>query len=134
MNQKNIDNLGVIIGRFQAPNLHEGHIHLFNEVLKESNNVLVLITSSRGQKDFQNPLSFNLRKEMIKSKFPKVAIDNLFDYSSNKHWSKITDKLIDNFLAKNNLKESKVTLYGSRDSFFPFYHGKYKTNTKNIKI
>ena len=57
--------LGVIVGRFQVPELHEGHHKLIAHVLSQHPQILILlgVTPVLGSK--RNPLDYITRERMI---------------------------------------------------------------------
>jgi bifunctional NMN adenylyltransferase/nudix hydrolase len=60
--------------------------------------------------------------KMLQAHDPDVFVTDIEDQPSNEKWSQDLDKKI---LAHCPIGE--VTLYGGRDSFIPFYSGRYKT-------
>lgn len=116
--------IGVIIGRFQNYDLHEGHISLINDVCSRHKKVLILVGIKPGVLvTRKNPLDFYTRKLMIQDKFPGVVILPLHDMPSDSDWSKSVDeKILETFG-----DHQSATLYGSRDAFIPFYSGKFAT-------
>lgn len=112
--------IGVIIGRFQANKLHEGHIELINQVMENHKQVIILVGISRVQNTKKNPLDFASREKMLKQRFPSLIIFPIMDQRSNNTWSSQVDSLI-----SIPFGEKKAIIYGSRDSFIPFYEGKY---------
>jgi bifunctional NMN adenylyltransferase/nudix hydrolase len=114
--------LGVVIGRFQVPDLHEGHVHLLTYAWKRNDELLVVIGSGRGLATPRSPLPFPVRKEMILAHFPRARVVEHFDHPSDARWSENLDQTI-----QTEFPEHTVTLYGSRDSFIPFYSGRFPT-------
>lgn len=113
--------IGVIIGRFQVDNLHDGHKQLINEVLNRHDRVLILLGTTQILSTKNNPLDFISRKLMIESEFPQVIVSNIMDYPvSNKIWSSNVDTKI-----KEIFPVGSVLLYGSRDSFISSYVGRF---------
>jgi len=114
--------LGVIVGRFQVPELHEGHQKLISHILAQHGQVLILlgVTPVLGSK--RNPLDFATRQKMIQEKFPNVVVAPLPDMPTDEAWSNSLDIMV---RAINPLAE--VVLYGGRDSFTPYYKGRFKT-------
>ena len=110
---------GVIIGRFQTPFLHEAHIALIKHVISKSDQVIILLGLAAIKGSSRNPLDYQTRAEMIREMFPQVTIAYIKDCRSDEVWSKNLDKII------RDLAKGDVKLYGSRDSFIPFYKGKY---------
>lgn len=120
--------VGVIIGRFQIPFLHVGHIQLFNYVTKASDKTIVILGKSAVSYTDKNPLSVEIRDRIIRSHYNEVLITSVKDNISDILWSIDVDRKID-IAIKNYLgiDEFEVTIYGCRDSFIPHYSGKYKT-------
>jgi len=116
-------NIGVVIARFQIDDLHEGHKALLNHVLTENNKLVVLLGCCSTKVTTKNPLDFKSRRLMIWSHFPTADVFPVFDNRSNHLWSVAIDVLLNSLY-----KDDTVTLYGSRDSFIPYYSG-----TKPVK-
>lgn len=114
--------VGVIVGRFQVPYLHEAHINLINSVNdRHPNKVIILLGIPPTLSTRNNPLDFEMRKQMIISMFPNVIVLPINDNVSNEKWSKNLDLIISTIGSPNQ----KVVIYGGRDSFKPFYSGKF---------
>lgn len=108
--------LGVIIGRFQVPYLHEGHRHLIDSAIANSDQVLIILGCTM-ETDERNPYSFLQREEMILKSYPNVIVDFIFDNPSNLDWSNRLD-----FVIRRQMEQGdEVTLFGSRDSFITSY-------------
>jgi bifunctional NMN adenylyltransferase/nudix hydrolase len=116
--------IGVIIGRFQINRLHDAHRELINSVLVKHNKVILFlgVTTSIGSR--RNPLDFASRKAMIEEEYEgKIsAILPLRDMKNDTLWSKQVDEKI-----REVFSMGSVVLYGSRDSFIPYYNGKFTT-------
>lgn len=108
----------VIIGRFQVPYLHLGHIYLISHALQNYDSVLILLGTPEVLDD-RNPYSISHRMRIIEKIFgnrPEVGV--LFDIpESDEEWSKSIDTILD--------KERNPILLHSRDSFKSHYTGKY---------
>jgi bifunctional NMN adenylyltransferase/nudix hydrolase len=115
------ESIGVVVGRFQTPKLHEGHLHLIQTALKNHHKVFVFIGVSPVKCSANDPLTFTMRKRVIEESFPMVEIYYIFDVFDAKRWSLDLDKSISS-LKGNNVN---VCLYGGRDSFLKSYVGKY---------
>ena len=115
--------LGVIVGRFQVPELHEAHLKLIKYVIGRHRSVLLFLCSKGGEV-LSNPLSYDMREAMLRSYFPSLNIESLTDApGDDKLWSRVLDTCI-----KQNLRiGQRPVLYGGRDSFIPYYSGVYKT-------
>lgn len=112
--------VGIIIGRFQVNKLHDGHRELINHVLSIHREVIIMIGVPRIQNTKRNPLPFAARKAMLQKEFKNVVIVPILDQGSNEKWSYEVDSIIPNVFG-----DKTAVIYGSRDSFIPFYKGKY---------
>jgi len=130
--EEKIDNgTGVIVGRFQVDELHAGHCDIFDYVMSLHNNVVVFLGLSEIKYTKNNPLDFEMRKQMIQEKYPNVSVYYIEDVGNDEIWSKMLDSLI----AKQIPQNQNIVLYGSRDSFVKSYCGRYKAEEfvpKNI--
>lgn len=113
--------LGVIVGRFQVPRLHDGHRFIVQHALQHQRSLIVV-----GVHPFllnrDHPLDFAARKAMIQDAYPDVMVSPLMDCPTDEEWSERLDQLIQSVQPVGD-----VTIYGGRDSFIPYYHGRYKT-------
>ncbi|SFW40743.1 NUDIX domain-containing protein [Chitinophaga sancti] len=114
---------GVIIARFQTPSLHEGHLELIRQVKQKHNRLIIVLGVSPVKGSRKNPLDYYTRERMIKQLFPDVIILPQSDQADDKVWSQKLDELL-----STNFPHESFVLYGSRDSFIPYYHGRYSTN------
>ncbi len=116
---------GVIVGRFQVTDLHDGHMELFRQVRnrhKGNGGVIVFIGVAPAGITQDNPLDFATRKAMIQAKFPDFTVLPLKDTRTDETWSDNLDEKIDEAVGSCL---AEVTLYGGRDSFVPHYSGKH---------
>lgn len=120
--EKNIK-MGVIIGRFQIDMIHGGHNGLFTMVNDLSDRMIIFLGCGKAVNTRKNPLDFQSRKLMIQESCPSAEIYPLYDNKSNEIWSQKLDATINDLIKE----PSDVTLYGAKDSFIPFYSGKFKT-------
>lgn len=119
---------GVIVARFQLPDLHEAHIELIQSVLDAHPKVLIFLGLSPLRGTTANPLDFAPRKQMLleaypPSKYPNLSIQYIKDQHDDAIWSKTLDGLIRENMAPND----SAVLYGSRDSFLTRYTGTFET-------
>jgi bifunctional NMN adenylyltransferase/nudix hydrolase len=121
--------IGVVVGRFQIPELHAGHIGVLDEVAETHNKVIVFLGICPGLGDKRNPLDYDLRKKMIQEKYPEIIVLPISDQEFDKPWSALLDKKI-----REVCPVGDVTLYGSRDSFMLRYHGVFPTVELEQKI
>jgi bifunctional NMN adenylyltransferase/nudix hydrolase len=119
--QINMKTTGVIVTRFQTPFLHEGHFELIRYVKERHNKVVILLGTSPVKGSTRNPLDFYTRERMVKQSFSEVVVLPLPDFKSDVTWSQNLDKLL-----TATFSMETFLLYGSRDSFIPYYSGKFK--------
>lgn len=115
--------VGVIVGRFQVPELHEAHIELIQSVIEKHPKVIIFLGLSPCKTTYNNPLDFEARKQMILQKFPDVNVLYIKDEASDTVWSRKLDAQIGDIIGANQT----ALLYGSRDSFIGYYDGKFPT-------
>ncbi len=116
--------VGVIIGRFQVPTLHEAHVDLIQSVLDRHARVIIFLGISAVKNSKANPLDFKHRKAAIEDKFANaVEVYGLDDKRDDVTWSNNLDTELHKWL---NPMQS-ATLYGGRDSFISHYSGRYAT-------
>ncbi len=114
---------GVIVGRFQIDDLHEGHYDLLKEVYDTYENMLIVVGLSPSKCIVNNPLDFDTRRRMLMSAFPTAKIGYVEDCYSDKVWSTRLDTVIASKLGSS----THAVLHGGRDSFIPHYFGKFET-------
>lgn len=116
--------VGVIIGRFQVPDLHDGHRDLIDTVVRKHKKILIFICSTPGVLvTRKNPLDFHTRKMMVQEIYPDAIILPLHDMPSDNDWSATVDGKIQETFGDH----ATAVLYGSRDAFIPHYFGNYPT-------
>jgi len=120
MLKKQIDN-GVIIGRFQVDTLHEGHKALLDSVADSVGRLIIFVGLSPNKCTKNNPLDFMSVRSMLQEHYPDAVIQYIKDTQSNKQWSEVLDSQIEALIGPRQ----NVMLFGSRDSFIPYYSGKY---------
>lgn len=114
--------VGVIIGRYQVHELHDGHKHLIDSVLENSKVVVILVGVSSTLGTKRDPLNYVVRERMLRHYYPQIHVAPLLDHHSDEEWSKQVDRTI-----RALCPIGSVALYGSRDSFIPYYSGLYET-------
>jgi bifunctional NMN adenylyltransferase/nudix hydrolase len=112
---------GVIVGRFQTDELHDGHVELLDYVVNNHKNTIIYLGLSPCKCTVNNPLDFETRRAMLLAKYPDIKVYYLFDVWSDELWSKNLDENISRITGASQT----VCLYGSRDSFIPYYTGTY---------
>ena len=119
--------IGVVIGRFQLPNLHDGHKALINHVLAQSDKVCILVGVA-AKTTLKDLLPYPVVEQMIRKEFhPVYAAGNLhihplLDIDGNDlQWSLYIDKFLGALYPHDT-----VQLWAGRDSYKPHYHGKFR--------
>lgn len=113
--------VGVIVGRFQVPELHEVHRNLIKSVCDNHQKVILYLGMSPLLTTINNPLDFESRKQMILEEFPDITVLYIRDVHDDERWSKNLDEQISHVVAPHQ----SVVLYGGRDSFIEHYEGKH---------
>lgn len=114
--------VGVIVGRFQVPELHDAHRELIEHVCSVHDKVVIFLGLSPVPGTRENPLDFQARRQMIHEGFPNVEVLYIKDMVSDEAWSDKLDGMIEDVTTPGQT----VCLYGGRDSFVSHYHGKYE--------
>lgn len=104
---------GIIIGRFQVPYLHPGHLNLIATALRECENVHILLGTQKHLGDLKNPYTIDDRIKMIRKIFPQVLMGAFWDKESDQEWVDDVDTYCGLIV--------KPVLYHSRDSFKDVY-------------
>ncbi len=123
---------GVIIGRFQTPYLTQSHKQLIDEVIRRSDNLIILVGQSDVRVGRRYSLPFVSIKKMLEdyvlAKGIWLRISPIHDQPSNHYWSEKVDEII------GDVKDEIIVLYGGRDSFIPYYFGKHYTEVLDIGV
>ncbi len=117
--------VGIIVGRFQVPILHDAHKELFNDVINNHKRVHVILGVSPLPTSYNDPLPFEVRRTMIEQEYPNIRCYPLADCEDDEIWVQNLDNLISNIEVTNS-----IMLYGGRNSFINTYNKydhKYKT-------
>lgn len=118
--------IGVVIGRFQTPYLHGGHLDLLHHMCDNHDLRLVVLGSAPTKGSKKNPMNIVTRETLLGAWTDLVQVRSLPDQESDKKWSLSLDQLICTVFPSAK-KGTKVVLYGGRDSFIDHYSGKFKT-------
>lgn len=128
---KNIYN-GVIVARFQVPNLLDEHKKFLDYVLSQGhkNNIIILgIPATKATKS--NPLDFDSRRKMIEETYKKsFKIAYVKDENDDNIWSANLDKVIDSFIS---LDSADTVIYAAYDTI-KRYSGSRKTEIYTPEI
>ena len=116
--------LGIIVARFQTPYLHQGHHSLIKEVSERHQRIVIVLGTQPVRGSVRNPYDYPTRQRMLQAAYPHVTVLPLADNPSDERWSEHLDTMLTNAFPGEGFR-----LYGSRDSFIPYYSGKYPTET-----
>ena len=105
--------VGVIVGRFQVPELHAGHRALFDHVIARHRKVLVVLGCAPAVNSVTNPLDFQARYQMVHETYPGLLATRVDDQNDDDRWSQQLDAAI----APHLTPGQRPLPYGSRDSF-----------------
>jgi bifunctional NMN adenylyltransferase/nudix hydrolase len=112
--------LGVIVARFQTPQLTPGHRELIESVQALHPKVMIVLGVARVIPTKKNPLDFATRQKMLQEAYPGIEVLPINDQRSNETWSKNLDQLV-----RAYHPHERVVLYGGRDSFSQCYSGRF---------
>lgn len=121
---RQLQDTGVIVARFQVPELHPGHRHLINHVKQIHSNMLIVLGNHGGLRTNHDPLTIPERTAMIREScnWPNLRIESLRDHPfSHDRWSDWLDELV-----TSKFPGHGAIMYGSRQSFLDVYSGKFK--------
>lgn len=127
------EKIGVIVGRFQVPELTGGHKHLLVRACNTFKKIIIILGDTKklpgGYKrmDSHDPYSFEIRKSMIlewADEYTMLSnklhgIYKIEDIGNLGLWNEKLDQMLE-FLG-----EEDYVMVGSRDSFAQNYRGKY---------
>lgn len=109
--------LGIVIGRFQI--LHNEHVKLIQQAIKENDEVIVLVGSYLSSPSMRNPFHFSDRQIMIESVFDDINIQPIVDYLYDIDiWVSTVKEVVYTFY---NKKAYKFNLYGHEKDYSSFY-------------
>lgn len=118
----NESEVGVVVGRFQVPDLHSAHVDFIKEVESRHSRLLIFIGVHPFPSSRDNPLDFPTRAAMLRSYFPNAIIMPIYDHASDAVWSDSLDSMV-----RGVYPFHRAVLYGGRDSFIRHYEGKFQT-------
>lgn len=112
--------VGVVIGRFQVADLHEGHHAVISEARKHHKLCIFVGVSPAQSNTKSDPLDYPAREQMVKEVYPCAQVFELLDQYTDDGWSASLDARLGALYPHD-----KVTMYGGRDSFKGHYTGKH---------
>lgn len=122
--------VGVVVGRFQVPKLHEGHLELLNFARKNSERLIIVIGIASVINTRKDPYDYKTREFLLKEYYPEATIVGLKDRSDDGIWSTSLDELVSTLVNPHE----NITMYGGRDSFIKHYAGKFPTKEMEASI
>ncbi len=129
MSSRKVGEIGVVVGRFQIPELHEGHLQFLDEVHSMHNKVIVFLGITKVLGSKRNPLDFDSRRKMIQESYPDAIVLPISDQRCDHKWSKELDRKI-----REVCPAGDVVLYGNRDCFMTHYYGVFQTVELEQKV
>src|SRR3990167_9930639 len=114
-------NTAIAAMRLQTPYLHSVHREILDYLTQNHDKVIIFLGIAPILCSVENPLTFEQRRHMVQESYPDIIILKDVAISDDKIWSKNLDKDIKSILTPNDT----VCLYGGRDSFIPYYFGKF---------
>lgn len=127
-------NIGILVGRFQTPELTTGQLKVLNDFLNENYDFKGIILGIPVTKaSAYNPLDFDSRRRMIEESFPKkFQFGYVKDESDDFVWSNQLDYSIDLILKQNKIfshrgEEFNIFIHGNKFDVISKYFGKYCT-------
>jgi bifunctional NMN adenylyltransferase/nudix hydrolase len=130
--------VGVVVGRFQLAEIHEGHEFLIDTVINNHKKSIIFLGVPRAIGSPEDPiripsrdnvLDFQSRLYMMQDKYPKSVVLSIQDKDNDRIWSESLDSKI-----REIFPTEKVLLYGGRDSFIPHYQGVFPVKSLDPKI
>lgn len=122
--------VGVVVGRFQIDNLHDGHMRLLTYVSVGHERMLVLIGVRHAEASDTHPLSFEDRHEMIRQSFPNAIVLPVVDVGNDAIWSDRVDTLIQSVYGYG----VDAVFHVGRDSFEEHYLGKFPIEEHDFEV
>lgn len=116
---ENRKTVGIIVGRFQVPELHSGHLKLIEEARKATDDLFLFLgsTKTKGLTE-HDPLPYEARKDMFVScGIKRDHIFEIVDVGNWEKWVKILDEKIKCLVLLGLIPEdAEILICGSRDS------------------
>lgn len=111
--------IGVVVGRFQVPMLHDGHLYVLNQANRHQK-LLVLVGVHPCLVTRNDPLDFPTRAQMVVGHYPHAMVAPLPDQPTDEAWSAQLDQTVRTYCPLG-----EVTLYCGRDGFASHYSGQF---------
>jgi bifunctional NMN adenylyltransferase/nudix hydrolase len=121
--------VGVVIGRFQVDELHEGHLALIEAAKARHPHLLILLgcRTVGVPPDANDPLDYKSRQAMMAKYFPDAIILPIHDRRTDEDWSKDVDAAIG-----TAYPAERATIYGGRASSLDSYRGRHEKRALDL--
>jgi bifunctional NMN adenylyltransferase/nudix hydrolase len=121
---------GVVIGRFQVPELTDGHFTLIDNVyaIHGANKVIVLLGAVSSPPNRRYPLPIEARKQIIRAEFPHAIIREIYDNPEDGVWIANADRIISEIVG-----DEEAIIYTGRDGAVG-YIGRYPVKQLDFGI
>lgn len=115
--------LAVIIGRFQP--FHNGHLHIFNQALKWSDNILVIVGSVNEPRTPKNPFTYQERCLLIKNCFDKTSNLTFEGVEDSKYNDRSWFLSVSSLIKKHITQNTEVRIFGfNKDKTSEYFEAK----------
>jgi len=104
--------VGVVVGRFQVPELTEGHVALLEEAGKHAKMCVGIGVSSQTVTQ-DDPLDYPSREQMLREQYYKAQILPIHDQPLDRMWVQTLDRMVSTIY-----QFAPITFYHGRDSGF----------------
>lgn len=102
--------VGVVVGRFQVPRLHEGHKAILARAAMENARVLVIVGSANAPVTKRNPLTRDQRVQMVlRELHGPHYVRSLNDFPTNEQWVEALHTV-----AQGLFPDAAITLYSDQ--------------------
>lgn len=122
-----MSNIGVVVGRFQIDQLHDGHQAIIRQARVENDGLLVIVGDNPLPTTAQNPLSVGARIKMVEdylietNLYQQSSVTSLPDHPDDQVWSERLDEIIQWSLQEGDT----ATIYHGRDTTATYYSGSH---------
>ena len=114
--------IGIVVGRFQVPRLHQGHLALLDHASANCDKLLILLGCSTNPPNRREPLDFRTRQMRIQMEYPQATILPQWDNPSDEVWSANIVRLVHSLFPDTH----DAVMFGGRDSCLSHFHGSFK--------
>lgn len=125
---------GIVIGRFQVPELHVGHRALLRHVMAKCDKMVVFIGVAPFILTKRNPLTLDMVKYSVKEflrteRYKNALVVPLPDQRTDETWSNRLDVVVETLTHGSDFR-----FYSDRDGFTSHYCGKHKDKIEVVDL